>query len=106
LRILLSSAHPIAKPMLDLGETLDFILSLLLAMGLVFQTPLVTAVLSRIGVLDYRTLKAGRRAAIVAIFFVAAIITPDTSMVTQTIVAIPLIVLYEVSILTAKMTAK
>jgi sec-independent protein translocase protein TatC len=63
--------------------------------------PIVAYFLAKIGLIGYRSLQIYRRHAVVAILIVAAIITPP-DVVSQTIVAIPLYVLYEVSILVAK----
>ncbi|MFH1055512.1 MAG: twin-arginine translocase subunit TatC [Candidatus Altiarchaeota archaeon] len=102
LKFLLASAEPLATPMISLGSATSFITSLLLALGVVFQLPLITAALSRLGVLDYRTLARYRRHVIVLIFLIAGIITADPGFVTQTLLAVPMVLLYEVGILTSR----
>ncbi len=69
--------------------------------GLIFEMPVVIYFLTKIGIVGYRSLRTYRRHAIVAILIVAAIITPP-DVVSQTIVSIPLYLLYEISILVAQ----
>jgi sec-independent protein translocase protein TatC len=76
---------------------------LLLAIGLVFEMPVITTFLARLGVLKPNWLSDHRRAAIVFAFILAAIITPTFDPINQSLVAVPLIVLYEISIWLAKL---
>lgn len=69
--------------------------------GLIFEMPVVAYFLTKIGLVGYRSLRTFRRYAIVVILIIAAIITPP-DVVSQTIVAIPLYLLYEVSILVSR----
>ncbi|WP_431217837.1 twin-arginine translocase subunit TatC [Puia sp. P3] len=66
--------------------------------GLAFQLPLVSFVLTTIGLVTPRFLRTYRKYAYVAILFIAAVITPSPDWMSQTIVALPLILLYELSI--------
>jgi sec-independent protein translocase protein TatC len=66
--------------------------------GVVFELPVVVYFLSRIGILTPQFMRKYRRHAIVLVFIAAAIITPSTDMVTQMLVALPLLLLYEISI--------
>jgi sec-independent protein translocase protein TatC len=100
---LLAEAALLATPMISLGSALSFITSVLAALGLVFQMPLVSAGLARLGVLRAQTLANHRRHAIVAIVLVAGIITPDPSVVPQLILSVPMIALYEAGIWTARL---
>ena len=68
------------------------------AFGLTFQMPLVIMVLGRMGLVNRRVLRKFRRVAIVASFIAAAALTPTPDIVNQTLLAVPMIVLYEVSI--------
>ena len=81
-------------------------LSLLLWMGVVFETPIVLFFLSRIGIVTPRQLGRWRRYAVVAAFILGAIITPTFDPVNQTLVALPIIALYEVGIWLAKLGAR
>jgi len=103
LRLMLSSAAPLATPMLSLGTTFSFITSILLALGVTFQLPLATAALTKLGVLDAPALSRHRRHAIVLLLLAAAIVTPDPSVIPQLILAVPMILLYELGILTSKL---
>lgn len=102
-RLLLDSAAPLATPMISLGAAVSFITTILLALGLVFQMPLIAAILARIGVLKHSTLSNYRRHAIVLIILLAGIITPDPTPIPQIILSVPMIILYELSIYSAKL---
>lgn len=71
---------------------------LMLALGLVFQMPMLIFVLAKLGIVTARFLIANLKYAILIIFIVAAVVTPDGSMVVQLIMAAPMIVLYFISI--------
>ncbi len=81
------------------GSTLSFILFISLAMGFVFQLPLLVFLLSRTGILTYARLRAQRRYAILIIFVLAAVITPTTDPVSMLLVALPIWLLFEASLL-------
>lgn len=86
----------IARPTLD--DYLDNLLDILIGSGIAFQLPLISYVLTHIGLITPNFLRTYRKYAYVAILFVAAIITPSPDWMSQTIVALPLIILYEISI--------
>lgn len=88
-----------------ISDYLDFILKLLLAFGLIFEMPLFSFFLSRMGVLTAAMMRRGRRYAIVGIFIVAAILTPP-DVVSQLLMACPMLILYEFSILVAALCGK
>ena len=75
---------------------------LILMMGLVFELPLVTWLLAKVGLVTKSFLRKYRKHAIVIIFVLAAIITPTGDPFTLSVVAIPLCLLYEMSILIIK----
>jgi sec-independent protein translocase protein TatC len=79
--------------------------SLCLATGLVFELPIITFFLTKVGLITPSFLKKYRKHAIVVIFIIAAIITPP-DVFSQTLVAIPLLALYEVGILISKRVMK
>jgi sec-independent protein translocase protein TatC len=103
LGFLLESASNLATPMLSLGETVGFVATVTLLMGLLFEMPLAAAALARTGLIGHKTLSSKRGYAIVVIFIVAAAVTPDPSPVTQILVAVPMLLLYEGSILAARL---
>jgi sec-independent protein translocase protein TatC len=90
----------------SMREYLGLASTLLLAFGFIFQLPLVITVLARIGVVTPRFLGKNRKYAILLIFVVAAIVTPTPDAVNQCLMAGPLVVLYEISIIGAKMFGK
>lgn len=87
-------------PMPSLSEYLGFALKMLLAFGLIFEMPLFAFFLAKIGLVTAGMMRRGRKYAILAIFIVAAILTPP-DVFSQTLMACPMLVLYEISILIA-----
>jgi sec-independent protein translocase protein TatC len=87
-------------------EYLSIILSVLLGAGLVFELPMLSFFLSTIGLLTPKFMRKYRRHAIVTILILAAILTPGTDPVSQLLLAIPLVILYEISILVSKIFQK
>jgi sec-independent protein translocase protein TatC len=84
-------------PMPSLDEYLGFTLKLLIAFGLIFEMPLFAFFLARMGILTPQLLRAWRRYAVVAVFIVAAVLTPPDAA-SQILMATPMLVLYEISI--------
>ena len=87
------------------NEYLSLIMRLIFAFGLSFQLPVLLNLLARVGVIDSEYLKVRRKYFIVIIFAAAAILTPPDP-ITQIGLAIPLLILYELSILSVKVTEK
>ena len=87
------------------NEYLSLIMRLIFAFGLSFQLPVLLNLLARVGAIDSKYLKERRRYFIVIIFAAAAILTPPDP-ITQIGLAIPLLILYELSILSVKLTEK
>lgn len=81
-----------------INEYMSFIISVMLAAGVVFELPMVSWFLSKLGILTPAFMRHYRRHAIVAMFILAAVLTPGTDPVSQILLAVPLLVLYEVSI--------
>jgi sec-independent protein translocase protein TatC len=84
------------------GSYYSLVLHLVLGLGAGFQFPLLIVMLSWLGVVSTAALRKYRRHAIVGIFIVAAVATPTTDMIIQTLFALPLCILYEIAILAAK----
>jgi sec-independent protein translocase protein TatC len=80
--------------------------TLTLATGLVFELPILVYILANLGILTPKFMRESRRYAIVIILIVAAVVTPTPDMLTMTVVAIPLFLLYELSISVAGMVQK
>ena len=89
---------PDVANMLTIQSYIDTLISMSLVMGVVFELPVVCGLLGRMGLLSARQMKQYRRHAVVAILIVAAIITPTTDVFTLLVVALPIWLLYEVSI--------
>jgi sec-independent protein translocase protein TatC len=89
------------RPMPSMKEYLSFSAKLLLAFGLVFELPLVITFLAKLGIVTVPFLKKNRKYALLLFFVGAAILTPP-DVVTQVMMALPLMVLYEISILGAR----
>jgi sec-independent protein translocase protein TatC len=106
LQFLITFGSDIATPEIRIGNYVSLVGRLLLATGIIFETPVITTFLARIGVVSSKGLAKGRKWAIVAAFILGAIITPTLDPVNQTLVALPLIVLYEISIWLAKLVEK
>lgn len=88
------------SPQLRISEYLTFTSQMLLAFGTIFELPVVTFFLARVGVVNHTMLLQSGRYAIVIIFIVAAVLTPP-DVASQMLMAIPLLVLYGISILVA-----
>jgi sec-independent protein translocase protein TatC len=101
-RFLLGYATDFIKPMPSMKEYLSFSIKFLLAFGLVFEFPVVLVLLARIGVVNAKMLARQRKYALLVIFILAAAVTPSPDLVTQLLTAVPLIGLYELSILLCK----
>ena len=89
--------------MLTLQSYTDTLISMSLVMGVIFELPVVCAILGRLGFISSTLMTRYRRHAIVAILIVAAIITPTTDVFTLLIVSLPIWLLYELSILVVKL---
>ena len=87
--------------MTDIRSYLDFVLKLFFAFGLSFQLPVVLSLLARVGIVDSQFLKDRRKYVVVIIFAAAALLTPPDP-ITQIGLAIPLLILYELSIFSVK----
>jgi sec-independent protein translocase protein TatC len=104
-KFLLGYATDFIKPMPSMKEYLSFSIKFLLAFGLVFEFPVVLVLLARIGVVDAKTLARQRKYAILLIFIFAAVMTPP-DLISQVLMALPLMGLYELSILLSKIFGK
>ena len=93
---------PDVANMLTLQSYMDTLLMMCLVMGIVFELPVVSWILGRMGLINRQMMRSMRRHAVVAILVVAAIITPTTDAFTLFVVALPIWLLYEVSIFIVK----
>jgi sec-independent protein translocase protein TatC len=93
------------KPLPSMKEYLSFSAKLLLAFGLVFELPLVITFMARLGLVSIEFLKKNRKYAILLFFVGAALLTPP-DVITQVMMALPLMLLYEISIIGARVFGK
>jgi sec-independent protein translocase protein TatC len=84
------------------SEYLDLVMKLIFAFGIAFQLPVALALLAKVGIITSKGLKRYRRYAYVGMFIIAAVLAPP-DVITQCGLALPLIALYEISILAARM---
>ena len=94
------------RPMLTMSETLSLALAMLLGFGVVFELPVVLAFLSMIGLVSAETLSKHRRLAIIVNVLVAAVITPTGDPLNLAMMAVPLILFYEIGVLAARILGK
>lgn len=87
-------------------EYFSIIISVMLAAGVIFELPMLSFFLSKLGILTPNFMRKFRRHSIVAILIIAAILTPGTDPVAQILLAIPLVLLYEISIFVSKFSQK
>jgi sec-independent protein translocase protein TatC len=89
-----------------IDEYMNIIISVMLGAGLIFELPMVSFFLTKLGILKPQFMSKYRRHAIVAIMIAAAFLSPGTDPVSQIVLAIPLLLLYEISILISKLSVR
>jgi len=104
-KFFLGFATDTIRPLPSMKEYFGFSAKMLLAFGLVFELPLVLTFLAKLGIVSVEFLKKNRKYAILLFFAGAAILTPP-DVITQIMMALPLMVLYEISIIGAKIFGK
>jgi sec-independent protein translocase protein TatC len=87
-----------------IDEYMSIIISVMLASGFVFELPMISFFLTKLGILTPAFMKKYRRHAIVIILVLAAFLTPGADPVSQVVLAVPLALLYEISILISKLS--
>lgn len=106
LRFMLTFGGGIAEPFIRIGSYINLMVMLLFWVGVVFETPVVMLLLARLGVVDARAFSRFRPFAVVGAFALGALITPTFDPVNQTLVALPVIVLYELGVLLARVAGR
>jgi sec-independent protein translocase protein TatC len=99
---MLSYARPGLTPMISIGNYVDFLLKFTLAFGAVFEVPLAMTLAARMGLVTAKAFAKNRKYAILGAFIAAAILTPTPDMVNQSLMAGPIIVLYELGIIATR----
>ncbi|HMS32995.1 MAG TPA: twin-arginine translocase subunit TatC [Ignavibacteria bacterium] len=89
-----------------IDEYFSFIISTMLAAGVVFELPMVSFFLSKIGILKPEFMRKYRKHAIILILLIAGILTPSPDVTSQLLLALPLFILYEISIIICKLSVK
>lgn len=97
---------PEVEPMITLDSYTGILMTLSLAMGIVFEIPVLSWLLARFGILKSPMLARNRRYAVVITLVAAAVITPTSDIFTLLMVSVPIYILYEISILVVKRTEK
>ena len=90
----------------SIEEYMSIIISVMLAAGVVFELPMISFFLSKLGILTPKFMRKYRRHAIVIILVLSAFLTPGADPVSQVILAVPLVLLYEISIFISKLSSK
>jgi len=90
------------QPMLSVGKYVDFCLKFILAFGAIFELPVLTVFLTKMGIVTPAFLAENRKYAILIAFVLAALLTPTPDAFNQSLMAIPIIILYEVGILASR----
>lgn len=85
-------------PMLSVGQYVDFCLKFILAFGAVFELPIFIIFLTKMGIVTPKTLARNRKYAVLIAFILAAFLTPTPDAFNQTLMALPIILLYEIGI--------
>ena len=106
LHFLLTFGGDVAVPLIRVSNIVNLMIRLLFWMGLAFETPLVMYLLAQLGIVSAQSLSRFRRYWVVVAFILAAIITPTVDPFNQALVAGPLLVLYEVGILLARIAGR
>lgn len=89
-------------PMLSVGQYVDFCLKFVLAFGAVFELPIIIIFFTKMGFVTPQTLAHYRKYSILLAFIIAAVLTPTPDIFNQTLMAVPMIILYEVGILMSR----
>jgi sec-independent protein translocase protein TatC len=97
---------PTIQQMPRFGEYVDFTLKFLLAFGVIFELPLAMTIAARLGLVTPQFLAKNRKYAILLNFIIAAILTPTPDVFNQSLMALPMCLLYEVGILAARVVQR
>ncbi len=106
LRFLLSFGSETIQPMINIGKYLNFFIWCLLGSGLLFQLPLILFFLMKLGIVDVDTVRKHRPEAVVAVLILCAVITPTGDFFTLLLISVPLLLLFELSILVARLSRR
>ena len=102
MKFLLGYATQTLLPMISVSKYISFLITLLFSFGIVFELPLVISFLTKIGLVSPKGLRQKRKFIILGIFIIAAALTPGPDIFSQFLMAVPLLILYEISIWISK----
>lgn len=106
LKFLMGFGSSQIKNIIAINEYIGFVIGLVLASGILFELPMLSFFLGRIGILTSDLMRRYRKHAVVIILIVAAVLTPSPDIASQAMLAVPLYLLYEISILVVQLTGK
>jgi sec-independent protein translocase protein TatC len=106
INFLLTFGSDFATPQIRIGSYINLVTRVILATGVIFELPVISTFLARLGIVTSEWMAGKRKIAVVGAFVLAALITPTFDPVNQCLVAVPLVVLYELSIWLAKLVQK
>ena len=106
LHFLINFGDDIVTPFIRISNIVNLMVRLLFWMGVAFETPLIMYLLAQLGIVSSRRLARFRRVWVVLAFILGALITPTFDPVNQTLVALPLLALYEFGVLLAKLAER
>ncbi len=93
-------------PLISIGNYADFCMKFLLAFGIIFELPIIIVILARMGIVKPETLAKKRKYAVLFAFIAAAFLTPTPDAFNQILMALPILILYEVGILAARLMVR
>jgi sec-independent protein translocase protein TatC len=93
-------------PMISIGNYIDFCSKFMLAFGAIFELPLVITILSKLGIVTPEFLSKNRKYAVLIAFIAGAVLTPTPDAFNQTLMSVPILVLYEVGIIMARLVGR
>lgn len=102
IKFFMGFANENLQPLFSISQYLSFVISFLLPFGFIFELPLFILVTARLGLIGSAFLAAKRKIVLVMSFVIGAVISPTPDVFSQTMVAIPMILLYELSLLIVK----
>ena len=106
MKFLLTYKTALLTPMISVEKYMDFTLKFILAFGVVFELPLILVILTRIGIVTPATLAKNRKYAILLAFVTAAVLTPTPDAFNQTLMAVPIILLYEGGVIASRILVR
>ncbi len=106
LKFMIGFSGDLLSPIITVSSYISFAGMLLIAFGLSFEMPVIAYILGKLGIITSSFLARGRRIAVVAILLIAAVLTPTPDVVTQLLLAVPMYLLYEASIIIVRLTGR